>query len=64
MPGYSKDLNNRFCRPWLQKNLSGSGSGSVSLPQKRHSTVVNKPKSKSKRRKHSDHSTKKRLKAY
>ena len=62
MPGFSRDLNNRFGRPWLQKNLSGSGS--LSLPQKRHLTVVDKSKSKSKKRKLSDHSTRKRLKIY
>ena len=60
MPGFSTDLNNRFSKPWLQGDLSGSGS--ISLPQKRHLTVVNKSKSKFKKRKLSDHSTRKRLK--
>ena len=63
MPGFSQDLNNRFTKPWL-KNQNLSGKGSVNLPQKRHSTVVNESKPKSKKRKMAGHSTKKRLKVF
>ena len=62
MPGFSNDLNTRFFRPWLQKDLGGSGS--LSLPQKRHLTVVNKSKTKSKKRKLTDHSKRKRSKIF
>ena len=52
MPGFSQDLNNRFTKPWMERNLNGNGI--VSLPQRRHSIVVEKSKLKSKKRKRSD----------
>ena len=48
MPGFSKDLNSRFNKKW-ETTMTGAGIGN--LANKRHSTVIQKPIEKSKKRK-------------
>ena len=45
MPGFSKDLNNRFSKQW--ETMRGEGLGN--LANKRHSTVIQQPIKKSKK---------------
>ena len=47
MPGYSKDLIDRYTKTW-EKPMTGNGPGN--LANKRHSTVIQQPKEKSKKR--------------
>ena len=47
MPGFSKDLNNRFSKQW--ETMRGEGLGN--LANKRHSIVIQEPEKKSKKRK-------------
>ena len=48
MPGFSNDLNSRFNKTW-GLNMTGGGSGN--LANKRHSVVIPKSNTKSKKRK-------------
>ena len=48
MPGYSKDLIDRYTKTW-GKPMTGNGPGN--LANKRHSTVIQQPTEKSKKRK-------------
>ena len=48
MPGYSKDLIDRYTKTW-EKPMTGNGSGN--LANKRHSTVIQPPTKKLKKRK-------------
>ena len=48
MPGFSKDLNSRYSKSW-GLNMTGGGAGN--LANKRHTVVIPKSNSKSKKRK-------------
>ena len=48
MPGFSRDLNQRYSKQWVS-DMKGEGYGN--LANKRHSVVIQEPTKKSRKRK-------------